>query len=57
MEKISDIKFRLSQHEIDYDEAVKLVDEVCVEINKKARELAKKYNCKPRLVNARAILR
>ena len=54
---IKDIKRRLGAGEITYDEAVAEAKVVCDRINKKAKEIAKNLGVRPRLVNARQMLR
>lgn len=56
-EKIEAIKAQLSCGQIAYDEARTQAEPIIAKINAKAREIAKKYNQRPRLVSFNEIFR
>lgn len=55
--KINQIRTDLMYGRISYDEAIRLATPMVEEANKKARELAKKYNMRPQLVSVKSVLR
>lgn len=56
-EKVAEIKRKYAYGEITREEAFETIAPIVQEINDKAREIAKKYKTKPRLVNAISLLR
>lgn len=56
-EQIADIKRRMSSGELSYEEAKAEAQPVIDRINAKAKELAKKYNKRPKLMNFSEIMR
>lgn len=55
--KIKQIRAKLMLKEITYEKALELCDPIIKEMNKKASLIAKKYNKKPPVFNARYLLR
>lgn len=55
--KIAHIKNALDMGWITYNEAKEMAKPVIKSINDKSKELAKKYNMKPQLVNFSSIIR
>lgn len=56
-EKVAEIKRQYMFGEITREEAIESINPIIEEINSKAKEIAKKHNMKPRLVNAISLLR
>ena len=56
-EKIEAIRGQLSDGFITYEQAKKQAEPIIASINAKAREIAKKYNHRPRLVSFNEIMR
>lgn len=56
-EKVAEIKRKYAYGKITREEAFAEIDPIVKEINEKAKEIAKKYKTKPRLVNAISMLR
>lgn len=56
-EKINALKTALALGRITYDEARQQAEPIIATINAKAREIAKKYNQRPRLVSFNEIFR
>ncbi len=53
-EAVEAINRRFMTDEITADEAVKLLKPIADKVNEKAKEIAKKYNMRPRLVKPEA---
>lgn len=56
-EALYGIRDKLFYGEISYEEAKREAEPIIKSINKKAVELAKKYNMKPQLINFQSIMR
>lgn len=56
-EQLEIIKLRLLYKDITYKQAKELSKEYIDNINKKSKEIAKKYNQKPRLITFAGIMR
>ena len=56
-ERIEAIRGQLSHGFITYEQAKKQAEPIIASINAKAREIAKKYNQRPRLVTFNEIMR
>lgn len=56
-QEAQEVKIKFYNGLISYDEAKKLVKPYIDAVNSKSRELAKKYNQKPRLVSVTGYLR
>lgn len=56
-EKIEAIRVQLSHGVITYEQAKKQAEPIIASINARAKEIAKKYNQRPRLVSFNEIMR
>lgn len=56
-EKLYGIRDQLNTGQISYSEALKLAQPTIDSINKKSREIAKKYGIRPQLVDFHSIMR
>lgn len=55
--KVEQIRAELGRGMITYNEALAKIGPIVQSINETAKQIAKEYNCRPRLVNARQMLR